>query len=108
MQGALRRYDRHRRRVLMSELLPAPSRTFQLAYQVALMDDAGTIDRLIKDQAFSGREARGLARITLANYLAGLEGAAEATPVEDRRDQLKTGRDRLRQRRRRLTGRSGR
>ena len=45
---------------------------------------------------------------TLANYLAGLEGAAEAAPVEDRREQLKTGRDRLRQRRRRLTGRSGR
>lgn len=70
MQGALRRYDRHRRRVLMSELLPAPSRTFQLAYQVALMDDASPIDKLIQDQAFSGREARGLARITLANYLA--------------------------------------
>src|SRR3974390_833229 len=35
MGETLRRFDRHRRQLLISELVDAPGRTFQLAFQLA-------------------------------------------------------------------------
>src|SRR6201986_1241026 len=38
MRETLRRFDRHRRQLLISELIDAPGRTFQLAFQIALTE----------------------------------------------------------------------
>lgn len=65
-----RRYDRHGRRILLSEMLSVPSRTFQLAVQIALIKYRGLLDRLIQEAGLSSREGGRLARLGLANYLA--------------------------------------
>ncbi|MEQ9815693.1 MAG: short-chain fatty acyl-CoA regulator family protein [Azospirillaceae bacterium] len=66
-----RRYDRHGRRVLLSEMLPPESRTFQLALQIALIAHRGLLDRLAGAAELTSEEARALVRVGLANYLAG-------------------------------------
>ncbi|HEY0525121.1 MAG TPA: short-chain fatty acyl-CoA regulator family protein [Stellaceae bacterium] len=72
MQGALRRYDPHGRRLLLNEMLPGPSRTFHLAHQVALLYASGLLDRVAaEDGKLQTDAARRLCRIGLANYLAG-------------------------------------
>jgi XRE family transcriptional regulator, fatty acid utilization regulator len=71
MPTMLRRFDRHNRRLFLSELLPAPSQIFQAAVQVALEDQSVVIDRLIGEAGLSTEDARRLCRIGLANYFAG-------------------------------------
>jgi predicted transcriptional regulator/transcriptional regulator with XRE-family HTH domain len=71
MEDCQRRYDAHNRRLFLSELLPAASRTFQTAVQVALADEAPLLDRLAADAPFATEEARRICRIGLANYYAG-------------------------------------
>jgi hypothetical protein len=71
MGSMRRRYDRHGRRVLLSEMLPMSGRTFQLALQVALLKHGPLLDRLADDAGPVGEDARSLARMGLANYLAG-------------------------------------
>ena len=71
MPDTLRRYDRHRRRVLLSEVLPDSGRIFQLAYEICLLDCRDTLDRLVDEGAFASDAARRLARSHLANYYAG-------------------------------------
>ncbi len=44
---------------------------FQMAVQLALLEMAPLLDRLIADAPFTGEESRRLARIGLANYFAG-------------------------------------
>jgi hypothetical protein len=70
-RGTLRRYDPERKQVVLSELLPTRSRSFQLAHQLALMDNRAAIERLVGDTGLTSDEARGLARVALANYFAG-------------------------------------
>ena len=71
MEDILRRYDRHRRRVLLSEVLPPSGRVFQLAVQVALSSQAELLDRLVAKAKLSSIEAEKLCRVGLANYFAG-------------------------------------
>ena len=71
MPDAQRRFDRHNRRLFLSELLPQPSRVFQMALQVGLEEQDGMLDRLIAEAGFATEEARRLYRIGLANYFAG-------------------------------------
>ena len=71
MPDIQRRFDRHSRRLFLSEVLPMPSRVFQTAVQVALEDQAERLDRLIADSDLRTDEARRLCRIGLANYFAG-------------------------------------
>lgn len=71
MPETLRRYDRHRRRVLLSEVLPETGRVFQLACEVCLLECRDTLDRMIEDGGFGTDAARRLARAHLANYYAG-------------------------------------
>ena len=66
-----RRYDRHGRRVLLSEMLSPPSRNFQLAAQIGLIKYRGLLDRMVADAGLSGDAAARLGKIGLANYLAG-------------------------------------
>src|SRR6185437_10288166 len=53
MRETLRRFDRHRRQLLISELVDAPSRTFQLAFQVALSECNNHIETIIGAPASS-------------------------------------------------------
>ena len=71
MQKALRRYDYHRRRVLLSELLDQPGRNFQLAVQIALLEQHDAIGRIIADAPLGGDESRRICRIGLSRYFAG-------------------------------------
>ncbi|MBI1205671.1 MAG: ImmA/IrrE family metallo-endopeptidase [Azospirillum sp.] len=71
MSHAVRRYDRHSRRILLSEMLPPSGRTFQLAYQIALIRHRELLDRSVAQANLASDEARRLARLGLANYFAG-------------------------------------
>jgi hypothetical protein len=71
MPDAERRFDRHNRRLFLSELLPVPSRVFQTAVHVALLEQADLLDRLTVEAKLRSDDARQLCRIGLANYFAG-------------------------------------
>ena len=70
MGNALRRYDHHRKRLFLSELLGASGRGFACAYQLALLDGAAAIDDIVARAAPPDGPARSLLRVSLANYLA--------------------------------------
>jgi len=70
MDDALRRYDFHRRRVLLSEALPPSGRAFQLAVQLANFGQAELIERLIARAGFASPEAERLCQMGLAGYFA--------------------------------------
>lgn len=69
--GTLRRLDASTRTLLLSELLPTRSRSFQLAHQLALIEARELLDRLTADPSLATHESRTLARVALANYVAG-------------------------------------
>jgi predicted transcriptional regulator/transcriptional regulator with XRE-family HTH domain len=71
MPDAQRRFDRHSRRLFLSELLPMSSRIFQTAVQVGLQDLDALFDGLVDEARLRTDDARRLCRIGLANYFAG-------------------------------------
>ena len=71
MGETVRRLDLHRRRILLSELLPPAGRTFQLAQQFALLTRREALDRLVGEAVLTAEEGPRLLRLTLAGYLAG-------------------------------------
>lgn len=71
MVGAYRRYDRHRRQVMISEALDQASRVFQLSLQLAYIEGRDGLDALVADAPFETEAGRRLARAALANYYAG-------------------------------------
>lgn len=71
LPGQLRRYDPDRSLLLLSELLPLRSRTFQLAHQWALLHERRLLERLTAVPLLATPGARALARVALANYFAG-------------------------------------
>jgi len=70
-RGILRRFDASRGELVLSELLPTRTRTFQVAHQVGLLTQRAVIDRLVSDGRLTTPESRALARVSLANYFAG-------------------------------------
>ena len=70
MENTLRRYDRHRQTVFLSELLDQPGRSFQLAYQLAYFEHMPVIEDILVGSGMESDEARTVARISLANYFA--------------------------------------
>ena len=70
LHGALRFHDYHRRRVLIHEALDPAARAFQLALQLAIMEQGEAIERLLAEGRFSGDDARLLARRALQSYWA--------------------------------------
>src|SRR6201992_3996257 len=70
MRETLRRFDRHRRQLLISELVDAPGRTFQLAFQIALAECGQQFETIVGRAGALDDAARRLYRITLANYFA--------------------------------------
>lgn len=71
MPDAQRRFDRHNRRLFLSEMLPVASRIFQTAVQVALLSYERAINELVAEAHLSGEDANRLLRMGLANYFAG-------------------------------------
>ncbi|MFI5010861.1 MAG: short-chain fatty acyl-CoA regulator family protein [Hyphomicrobiales bacterium] len=71
MQGELRRYSPLNRRLELSEMLPLPSRTFQLAHQLAFLALRKEIEAIASAGKFLTPAADALARSALANYFAG-------------------------------------
>jgi predicted transcriptional regulator/transcriptional regulator with XRE-family HTH domain len=71
MAGALRRYDPKARILALSQMLPLPSRHFQLAYQIGLIEGREAIDATIRDARLTAAESETLVRVGLANYFAG-------------------------------------
>jgi len=67
---ALRRYDHHRKRLFLSEVLDGPGRAFALAYQLALLEHADVINGIADRGEPPDAPTRGLLRVSLANYLA--------------------------------------
>jgi len=70
MRETLRRFDRHRRQLLVSELVDAPGRTFQLAVQIAMIECHPHFETIVGRVGSLDDTSRRLYRITLANYFA--------------------------------------
>ncbi len=70
MRDSLRQFDPHSREIRLSEMLTAPSRNFQLAYQVALLSHDELLNGIVERAQFTGEETRRLCRVELANYFA--------------------------------------
>ncbi len=68
--GVVRRYDAARRLLILSDLLPRPSRQFHLAHQIALVQHSNLLLQLSDDPGLTSDESRSLCRIALANYFA--------------------------------------
>ena len=69
--GTLRRFDPTRRVLLLSELLPTRSRSFQIAQQLALLSRRAELERIAADPRLTGDESRALCRVALSSYFAG-------------------------------------
>jgi predicted transcriptional regulator len=67
----MRRYDPATRRLTVAARLPDATRRFQLLHQVALILHRDLIEATLDLARFRTPEARGIARIGLANYFAG-------------------------------------
>lgn len=70
MPDMLRWFDRHNQRINLSELLTQSGRRFQLAFQIGMLEQRDLIDAAVDKAGLTGREAKGLARTSLANYFA--------------------------------------
>lgn len=70
MRETLRRFDRHRRQLLISELIDGPGRAFQVAFQTGLTEHGGVMDAIVHRAGGLEDQARRLYRITLGNYFA--------------------------------------
>ena len=70
MRETLRRFDRHRRQLLISELVDSSGRNFQLALQIGFVECGAAIDAIVSRAGALDDTARRLYRITLANYFA--------------------------------------
>ncbi|NHK27519.1 DUF2083 domain-containing protein [Parvularcula flava] len=71
MSDHLRFFDRHKRGIDLSEVLPQSGRRFQIAFQLGMLECREEIDALVRQAKLPDGDAIGLARVTLANYFAG-------------------------------------
>ncbi len=86
MRETLRRFDRHRKQLLVSEMIDPAGRVFQLAFQTGLIEANAALETIVTRAGALDDTARRLYRITLANYFAAavmmpygaFHGAAEA------------------------------
>ncbi len=77
MGKTLRRFDMHRQRLLLSELMEPSGRIFQMAYQLGLLEAGNILDEL--SASIDTEQGRKLGRVSLANYFA----AAVMMPYEE-------------------------
>ncbi len=69
--AVMRSFDPSSGSLRLSALLDGPARTFQLAHQIALLDQREAIDELVAGAGFASEAARSICRVGLANYFAG-------------------------------------
>jgi predicted transcriptional regulator/DNA-binding XRE family transcriptional regulator len=67
----LRRFDPKRRTLALSASTPTPTRTFQMAFQIAQIEASALIDTIAERANFHTTEARDVCKIGLRNYFAG-------------------------------------
>jgi predicted transcriptional regulator/transcriptional regulator with XRE-family HTH domain len=67
---SVRRFDYHRKRLFLSEVLTGAGRNFALAYQLAALEHRDLLDGLADRAAPPDRPTRNLLKVSLANYLA--------------------------------------
>lgn len=70
LDGVSQHYDMHRRRLMLSVMLRPESRTFALAYQLALVEFRPLLQRMIEAAAPPDMPTRRLTHMSLANYAA--------------------------------------
>jgi XRE family transcriptional regulator, fatty acid utilization regulator len=70
MQNTLRHHDRHRRKLMLSETLDGPGRTFQAAVLLANLEAQDDISSTVEGFKPKDANEEKLARITFANYFA--------------------------------------
>ena len=71
LEGLSQHYDAQRRTFMLSALLRPENRTFGLAYQLALLEFAPIIDRLVENARPPDPGSRRLLHMSFANYVAG-------------------------------------
>jgi len=71
IEAASQHYDPHRKQLMLSALLRAESRTFALAYQLALMEFRPLLAQMIEAAAPPDGPTGRLLHMSLANYAAG-------------------------------------
>lgn len=74
-----RRYDLHRRRLLLSETLGPSSRAFAIAYQLALVEHGPALHAMVETSGAPDAATRSLLKVALTNTLA----AAMLMPYAD-------------------------
>jgi XRE family transcriptional regulator, fatty acid utilization regulator len=67
----LRRYDPSSRALFLNPYSPAATRTFQIAFQIAALEQQAEMDGIISRADFRTTEAAEICRIGLQNYFAG-------------------------------------
>ncbi|MFE3836348.1 helix-turn-helix domain-containing protein [Pseudogemmobacter sonorensis] len=67
----IRQFDPGQRRLVISSRLQGPTKRFQLLHQLALLTQNDLLEATLDLARFSTPEARGIAKIGLANYFAG-------------------------------------
>ena len=67
---SVRRYDHHRKRLFLSEVLTGAGRSFSIAYQLAMLEHRDLLEALADRAAPPDRPTRALLKVSLANYLA--------------------------------------
>jgi len=67
---SVRRFDHHRRRLFLSEVLTGSGRAFSMAYQLAMLEHGPLLDVLVDRAGPPDRPTRNLLKVSLANYLA--------------------------------------
>ncbi len=70
MVGSIRRYDLHRREILLDDALDAAGQQFQLALQIVWLDLKAEIDAATADSVFATEGGERLTRRALASYAA--------------------------------------
>jgi len=67
---SVRRYDYHRKRLFLSEVLTGAGRSFSIAYQLAMLEHGPLLDAMADRANPPDRPTRALVKVSLANYLA--------------------------------------
>lgn len=67
---SVRRYDHHRKRLFLSEVLTVAGRSFAVAYQLAIQEYGPLLDAMADRAGPPDRSTRNLLKVSLANYLA--------------------------------------
>lgn len=78
LPDSVRRYDHHRRRLMLSELLGEAGRTFSIAYQLGVAERDAQLNAIAERAGPPDAAVRRLLKVSLANYLA----AAAMMPYE--------------------------